>query len=231
MAVSVLQGGCAAEEETPDRRPEARVPNPSQETQPPIDRKRPEADVILVLGNSIAAGYGLDPQQAFPALLQERVDSLGWDYEVINAGLSGETTAGGLRRLEWLLQSPVDVLVIELGGNDGLRGLPTETTRDNLARMIDLARERSSGVSIILTGMQMPPNLGADYTERFREIYIELAREKDVALVPFLLEGVGGVARLNQPDGIHPTAEGQRIVAGNVWKTLRPLLEVRQEGH
>ena len=181
-------------------------------------------NTILVLGNSIAAGYGLSQGQAFPALLQHKVDSLGWGYNVINAGLSGETSAGGLRRINWLLRQPIDVLILELGGNDGLRGIKPEVTRKNLAAIIDTTRTRYPGARILLTGMQLPPNLGHEYTEQFRQIYPTLAKTKDISLVPFLLEGVGGIDSLNQDDGIHPTAEGQRIVAQNVWRELKPIL-------
>ena len=186
---------------------------------------------ILVLGNSLAAGYGLDsPDQAFPGLIQQKIDSLGWAFRVINAGVSGETTAGGLGRIDWLLRQRVDVLVLELGGNDGLRGIATETTRENLQAIIDRTRARYPDVQVVLAGMQIPPNLGQAYTTRFRDLYPALAEVADVHLVPFLLEGVGGVRRLNQGDGIHPTAEGQRIVAENVWETLKPVLEsIRQE--
>lgn len=181
---------------------------------------------ILVLGNSIAAGYGLDQpeRQAFPALLQQKIDSLGWRFEVRNAGVSGLTTSGGLSRIDWLLRRPVDVLVLELGGNDGLRGIDLDVTRRNLNAIIDSTQARYPEARILLTGMQIPPNLGEDYTRRFRELYPEVAEAQGVELVPFLLEDVGGVAALNQRDGIHPTAEGQRIVAANVWNRLRPLL-------
>jgi acyl-CoA thioesterase-1 len=179
---------------------------------------------ILVLGNSLAAGLGLDPSQAFPAVLQQKIDSLGWPFQVVNAGLSGETTAGGLRRIDWLLQRPVDVLILELGGNDGLRGVPVETTEENLKAIIDKTRARYPDARIVLAGMQMPPNLGADYTRRFRDVYPKVADEKDAALIPFLLEGVGGVASMMQGDGIHPTAAGQRIVAQNVWAVLELVL-------
>ncbi|GIV59088.1 arylesterase [Rhodocaloribacter litoris] len=184
---------------------------------------------ILFLGDSITAGYGLDPSQAFPARIQARIDSLGWPFRVVNAGLSGETSAGGLRRIDWLLQRPVDVLVLELGGNDGLRGIDPEVTKANLQAIIDKTRAAYPEARIILAGMQIPPNLGHDYTERFRQIYPELARENDLLLIPFLLEGVGGVPELNLPDGIHPTAEGHRIVAETVWQTLRPALEAMLE--
>lgn len=179
---------------------------------------------ILVLGNSIAAGAGVDSEQAFPALLQERIDSLGWSFEVVNAGVSGATTADGLNRLDWLLRDPVSVLLIELGGNDGLRGIPTEVTKRNLRAIIQTTRERYPGARIVLAGMQLPPNLGKDYTERFRQIYPALADEEDVTLIPFLLEDVGGIPELNQSDGIHPTAAGHRIIAETVWETLEPVL-------
>ncbi|GAB5519308.1 MAG: arylesterase [Rhodothermales bacterium] len=181
--------------------------------------------VVMMLGDSITAGYGIGEDNAFPALLQSRVDSLGWDVRIINAGLSGETSAGGLRRIDWLLREPIDVLLIELGGNDGLRGTAPEVTRENLQGIIDLARERYPDVTLIMAGMQVPPNLGADYTAQFRDLYPDLARENDTALIPFILEGVGGVPSLNLPDGIHPTAEGHAILAETVWDTLEPILE------
>ena len=190
------------------------------------DTARAERTInVLVLGNSLAAGYGLSPDEAFPAVLQRKVDSLGWPVRIINAGLSGETSAGGLRRIEWLLRERIDVLILELGANDGLRGIDPEVTRRNLQGIIDSVRARYPDADIILAGMQLPPNLGPDYTAAFRAIYPELARANDAHLIPFLLEGVGGVPELNQADGIHPTAEGQRIVAENVWRVLRPVLE------
>lgn len=185
--------------------------------------------VVLFLGNSLSAGYGVEPDSAFPNLIKARIDSLGWNVEIVNAGLSGETTSGGLRRIDWLLRRPVDVLVLELGGNDGLRGIPTEVTRSNLQAIIDKTRTRYPDAEIILAGMQIPPNLGHEYTRDFREIYPSLAEENDAHLIPFLLEGVGGVERLMQGDGIHPTEEGHRLVAENVWDILRSVLEDRQE--
>lgn len=185
---------------------------------------------VLVLGNSIAAGSGVDPKQAFPALLQQKVDSLGWNVRIVNAGLSGETTAGGRRRLDWLLRQPVDVLLIELGGNDGLRGVDPGTTQRNLQAMIDTARAHYPDVRILLAGMQIPPNLGPEYTKTFKQIYPTLAEKNDVALIPFLLEGVGGVDSLMQSDGMHPNAAGHRRVATNVWNELKPILAaLRQE--
>ena len=179
---------------------------------------------ILFLGNSLTAGYGLDPDDAFPARIQARIDSLGWNFRVVNAGLSGETSAGGLRRINWLLRQPVDVLVLELGANDGLRGTPLDETRRNLQAIIDRAREKNPGIRIVIAGMEVPPNLGEAYTTEFRTLYADLADANDAALIPFLLDGVGGIPELNLPDGIHPTAEGHAILAGTVWDTLKPVL-------
>jgi acyl-CoA thioesterase I len=186
--------------------------------------RRAEGPVILVLGNSIAAGYGLELEQAFPHLLQQKIDSLGLPHRVINAGLSGETTAAGVERLPWMLRQPVDILIIELGGNDGLRGIPPEATRQNLRRMIEIARRRYPNIDIVLCGMLAPPNMGRAYTDAFQAVFPEVASEKGVVLLPFILEGVAGEPELNQPDGIHPTPVGHRIVAQNVWEVLRPLL-------
>jgi acyl-CoA thioesterase-1 len=186
----------------------------------------PSALRVLVLGNSIAAGYGLDdPDLAFPALLQQKADSLGWNVQVQNAGESGMTTAGGRSRIGWLLQQEVDVLVLELGGNDGLRGVDPSATRDNLSAIIDSTLARYPDARVLLAGMQIPPNLGPEYTEQFRSVYPEVARAYDrVTLIPFVLEGVGGVDRFMQSDGIHPNAQGQRRVARTVWDQLKPIL-------
>lgn len=179
---------------------------------------------ILVLGDSLAAGYGLDSAEAFPALIQEKIDAKGWNFKVVNAGLSGDTTAGGLRRINWVLKQKVDILVLELGGNDGLRGIPIETTRANLKGIVQRTRAKYPDAQIVIAGMRMPPNLGADYVKKFEELFPALAKETKSALVPFVLEGVGGSIELNQSDRIHPTAEGHRIVAENVWRVLQPLL-------
>jgi acyl-CoA thioesterase-1 len=181
---------------------------------------------LLVLGDSLAAGYGVDPREAYPGVLQGWIDRLGLSYEVVNAGVSGDTTAGGLRRLGWQLRRPVDILLIELGGNDGLRGLAPEATRTNLVSIIDTVRARRPGVRVVLSGMQMPPNMGTEYASRFRAVFPEVARDRGCVLVPHLLEGVGGVPSLNLPDLIHPTPEGHRVVASNIWVVLKPLLEV-----
>lgn len=177
--------------------------------------------IILFYGNSLTAGYGIDLDQAFPALIQKRLDSLGLDYTVINSGVSGETTSGGLNRLNWVLNQKVDVFVLELGANDGLRGVPLKETKQNLQEIIDLVREKNSDTQIILAGMQIPPNMGPEYTEEFRNIFPELAEKNEIPLIPFLLEGVAGNPDLNLEDGIHPTAEGHKILSENVWKILR----------
>jgi len=180
---------------------------------------------ILFFGDSITAGYGVGKDQAFPALIQEKIDSLGLNYEVINGGLSGETSAGGLRRIDWMLQREIDIMILELGGNDGLRGIDLETTKENLQKIIDKTQQKYPQVKIILAGMQVPPNLGTDYTKQFRSIYPELARQNNLPLIPFILEGVGGVEELNLPDGIHPTAEGHKIIAETVWNELLKHLQ------
>lgn len=183
-----------------------------------------EPKTLLFFGDSLTAGYGLDPDEAFPALVQQKLDASGLAWRVVNAGLSGETTAGGLRRLDWILRQPVDIFVIELGGNDGLRGIDPETSRSNLESMIRRIRERYPAIKIVLSGMQMPTNMGPAYTSQFAAMYPALAQRTAVTLIPFLLEGVGGVPELNLPDGIHPTAEGHKIVAETVWRALKPLL-------
>lgn len=189
---------------------------------------RDEVKTIVFFGDSLTAGYGLDPSQAFPALIQEKINRRGWKFRAVNAGLSGETTAGGLRRIDWVLQRPIDVFVLELGANDGLRGLPVEHAKKNLQAIIDRVRHKYPQVKLLLAGMQMPANLGRDYTTRFREMFPELARANQAALIPFLLAGVGGVPELNLPDGIHPTPAGHKIVAENVWAVLEPVLQSLQ---
>lgn len=180
--------------------------------------------VILCFGNSLTAGMGLDVEEAFPAVIEQKLDSLGLSYKVINAGLSGETTASGKNRVEWILNQKVDIFVLELGANDGLRGIPPRETKNNLQAIIDVVREKNPDTKIILAGMQMPPNLGKDYTTEFKNIFPELAEKNNIELIPFLLENVAGNPELNQGDGIHPTAEGQKILAENVWLVLKDIL-------
>ncbi|MEE2708920.1 MAG: arylesterase [Gemmatimonadota bacterium] len=183
-----------------------------------------EKKTILFFGDSLAAGFGIDPDLAFPALIQKKIDALGWDFTVVNAGLSGETTAGGVRRIDWVLQRKIDLLFLELGGNDGLRGIDLGSTKANLQKIIDRTRAIYPDVRVVLAGMQIPPNMGPEYIQRFRAIYPEIADENEVALLPFLLKDVGGKKKLNLADGIHPTPEGHNIVAETVWEIMGPVL-------
>jgi acyl-CoA thioesterase-1 len=182
---------------------------------------------IVFLGDSLTAGLGVQTTEAFPALIAEKIRAASLPFDVENAGLSGDTSAGGLRRIDWLLQRPIDVLVLELGANDGLRGLDLKSMQANLQAIIDKTKEKNSQAKIVLAGMQVPPNLGAEYATGFERAYRELARENNAVLIPFLLEGVGGHRDLNQPDLIHPTAAGHRIVADLVWRTLEPILRAK----
>lgn len=185
----------------------------------------PTADAprVVILGDSLTAGLGLDRAQSFPSLLQARLDREGYNYQVVNAGVSGDTSAGGLRRLDWALEGNVRVLVVELGANDGLRGLPPSAMKRNLSEII--TRAKSRGITVLLTGMEAPPNYGAAYTSEFRQVFSDLASEHRVIFVPFFLEGVAGNPALNQRDGIHPNPEGARIVERTLWQALEPLLE------
>jgi acyl-CoA thioesterase I len=180
---------------------------------------------ILYLGDSITAGYGLSEEQAFPNLVQEKAEAAGFNTITVNAGVSGDTSTGGLNRLGWLLKNQVDILVLELGGNDGLRGVDLDLTASNLSEIIVQTKKAWPNVKVVVAGMMVPPNLGHEYTTSFREIFPALARDHKAELIPFVLEGVGGIKELNLPDGIHPTAEGHQIVAETVWETIAPLLE------
>lgn len=179
---------------------------------------------IVILGDSITAGYGLDPQEAYPARLQQKIDAAGRPFSVANAGVSGDTTAGGLRRVAWAMAKGADILVIALGGNDGLRGISPEETKKNLLGIIAKARAKNPDVEIFVAGMQMPDNMGSSFIARFKAVFAEVAQESKATLIPFLLEGIGGIENLNQADGIHPTIEGQAKVAENVWKLLEPAI-------
>ena len=181
-----------------------------------------EVPVVLCLGDSLTAGFGLPQDQSYPSLLQQRLRDGGYPHRVVNAGVSGDTSAGGLARLDWLLRQRVDVMILALGGNDGLRALSTQALESNLSQIIERAQAR--GIRILLAGMRMPANYGADYQRRFAAVYPALAKRHGVSLLPFLLEGVAGDTSLNQPDGIHPTAEGARKVSETVWNSLKPLL-------
>ncbi|MDO9552361.1 arylesterase [Rhodonellum sp.] len=183
-----------------------------------------EKKLILFFGNSLTAGYGIEAEDAFPGLVASRIDSLGLDYRIINGGLSGETTASGVARLEWFLEEEPDIFILELGGNDGLRGIAISETEKNLRAMIQMVKAKYPKTRILLAGMQIPPNMGQDYASGFRELYPRVSQEENVTLIPFLLEGVAGNPALNLPDGIHPTEEGHLIVFETIWEFLAPLI-------
>jgi acyl-CoA thioesterase-1 len=187
-----------------------------------------ERPAVVFLGTSLTAGLGVEPEQAYPALLQQKIDSAGLGFRVVNAGVSGETSAGARRRIDWLLREPVAVLVVETGANDGLRGLPPDSLRANIQGIVDRTRELRPDAQVVLVGMRVPPNYGRAYSQQFERIYPELARANKTELVPFLLDKVGGVASLNQPDGVHPTAEGQKLMAETVWRVLEGVLREQQ---
>lgn len=183
---------------------------------------------IVVLGDSITAGYGLDPTQAYPSLLQQKIDTAGLPFVIVNAGVSGDTTSGGLRRIEWALGPGADVLIIALGGNDGLRGISPKQTAENLAGIIKRARTKVPALAVIVAGMQMPGNMGREFVEQFNAVFPAVAKENDAVLLPFLIEGVGGIAEFNQADLIHPNAEGQKRVAENAWTVLQKVVKSRE---
>jgi acyl-CoA thioesterase-1 len=211
-------GACGPD--APPREPPAAAPPATSPQAAPAPSARPR---IVALGDSLTAGLGLPPELAYPTLLQQRLDAAGLDYEVVNAGVSGDTSAGGRRRLEWSLDGNVRVLILALGANDGLRGLPVAEVRRNLGAIIEHAQSR--GITVVLAGMEAPPNFGRTYVSEFHQVYPDLAKQYGLVLLPFLLDGVAGVPSLNQRDGIHPTAEGARIVAENLWTVLEPILE------
>ena len=222
-AIAIVAAGVSACGQAPPAAAQAE-PSLVSDGSPRADRRfGADALRLVVLGDSLTAGLGLEATEAYPARLQERLDAAGYHVQVVNAGVSGDTTAGGLRRLEWALDGDAEVLVVALGGNDGLRGLPVDQMRQNLSQIITTARAR--GVEVLLAGMEAPPNFGEVYTAAFRNVFHQLAREHDVALVPFLLEGVAGVPDLNQSDGIHPNAEGAARVAEHVWPAVEPLVQ------
>jgi acyl-CoA thioesterase-1 len=203
-----------------------KAPSPEQESATKDSSASAQTvKTVLFFGNSLTAGYGLDPSEAFPALIQKKIDSLDMPYKVVNAGVSGETSSGGNSRIDWILQQPVDVFVLELGANDGLRGIPTAETKKNLQAITDKVKAKYPEAKLVIAGMQIPPNMGQAYATSFMKLFPELASENNAALIPFLLQGVGGEASLNLQDGIHPTAEGHKILAENVWSVLKPVLE------
>jgi acyl-CoA thioesterase I len=222
LAVSALVAGCGRERDAPERGPELRGASAPAAAGPVDSAAVAQRPRIVFLGDSLSAGYGVTKEQSIPSLVQRHLDAEGYNYEVVNQGVSGDTSAGGVSRLEWSLSGDVRILVVELGGNDGLRGLPVETTKQNISQIIATAKHR--GVRVLLTGMEAPPSYGPLYTSQFRQLFRDLAREHDVAFMPFFLEEVAGNPALNQPDGIHPNPEGAVIVEQAVWKSLKPLL-------
>jgi acyl-CoA thioesterase-1 len=225
-AALILAGlACAADAcggGKPDEAPKATTAPPPVSLAAPRPEPAPARPRIVALGDSLTAGLGLPQEAAYPALLQQRLDAEGLAYEVVNAGVSGDTSAGGLSRLDWALDGDVRVLIVALGGNDALRGLPVDELRRNLSAIVE--RARAGKIKVLLAGMEAPPNYGRSYIVAFHQVYADLAARPDVTFVPFLLEGVAGIAALNQRDGIHPTAEGARIVADTMWRALRPML-------
>lgn len=226
-AMMFLLAACARSEQAPAPGSSDGTPGAVPRAGGLSSRLPADAPILLFLGTSLTAGLGVDPDSAYPAVVQRRLDSLGLGWRVVNAGLSGETSAGARRRLDWLLQGPIRVLVIETGANDGLRGQGVDSTRANLEAIIARARVYDSTMTIVLAGMEVPPNLGPRYASAFRALFRDLARSEHLPLIPFLLEGVGGVDSLNQADGIHPTPAGHRIVAENVWRVVGPLMAVQ----
>ena len=218
--MAVLMYSCGNSNSTEEKL-KTKKPTKTDEIVEVADSKK----TILCFGDSITAGYGLDDSSdAFPGVLQAKVDSLGLDYVVVNSGLSGETTAGGRSRITWVLNQAIDIFILELGANDGLRGVPLAETRANLQAIIDVVRDKNPSATIILAGMELPPNMGQDYTSEFRSIFSDLAKLNDLEFVPFILKDVGGIASLNQSDGIHPTVAGHEIVANTVWEVLETVV-------
>ena len=221
LAVASSIAGCSSGVDAP--------PASVKTSEQPAVAQQPKAAAkrrIVVLGDSLTAGLGLPADQAYPSLLQQRLDANGFNYEVVNAGVSGDTSAGGLSRLDWALDGDVRVLIVALGGNDALRALPADELKQNLSRIIERAQARH--IAVMLAGMEAPPNFGRDYLVSFHQVYPALAKQYHVAFLPFLLDGVAGNTELNQRDGIHPTAQGARIVADNVWTALKPIVEEQQ---
>jgi acyl-CoA thioesterase I len=186
--------------------------------------------VVLFFGTSLTAGLGLNPEQAFPALIEKKAEAEGVSITVVNGGLSGETTAGAARRIDWVLRTPVDLVVIESGANDALRGLSPEAARANIERVIAVVKQKQPAAKIVLIQMEAPPNMGPAYTRSFRTMNSDIANREGIQLLPFLLDGVAGIARLNQPDGMHPNVAGERIVADNVWRALKPIVAQLDRG-
>ena len=227
VLLSALAMACGGRDAARDTATSTKPPSPA-ESPAVVDSAPAQLDArrtILFLGTSLTAGLGLEPDSAYPQQIQRKIDASKLPYQVVNAGVSGETSAGLLRRLDWVLRRPADVVVVETGANDGLRGLPVDATRATIANVLARIRRERPDAKILLVQMEAPPNLGPEYTSAFHAMFPELAREHGVTLLPFLLEGVAGEPRLNQSDGIHPNNQGERIVAENVWRVLQPMLK------
>ncbi|HKH91037.1 MAG TPA: arylesterase [Gemmatimonadaceae bacterium] len=227
VLLSALAMACGGRDAARDTATSTKPPSPA-ESPAVVDSAPAQLDArrtILFLGTSLTAGLGLEPDSAYPQQIQRKIDASKLPYQVVNAGVSGETSAGLLRRLDWVLRRPADVVVVETGANDGLRGLPVDATRATIANVLARIRRERPDAKILLVQMEAPPNLGPEYTSAFHAMFPELAREHGVSLLPFLLEGVAGEPRLNQSDGIHPNNQGERIVAENVWRVLQPMLK------
>jgi len=221
LGVLSLSSACR-KSETPAE-PVIRLASAGSSAATRVSTRPEERPIIVAFGDSLTAGFGLTEEQSFTTLLQRKLDENGHKYHVVNSGVSGDTSAGGVSRLDWSLDGNIKFLILELGGNDGLRGLPVANMKKNLAEIIE--RSQARGVTVILAGMEAPPNLGDDYTREFRQAYRDLAKKYKLTFIPFVLEGVGGQAAYNQPDGIHPNAEGEKIMTENVWQSLEPLLQ------
>jgi acyl-CoA thioesterase-1 len=219
IVLALFGAGCGNDQNTSATKKTEDFKDTTSTPAAPTDLKN-----ILFFGTSLTAGLGVDPEQAYPALIQDKIDSLNLPYKVINAGLSGETSAAGKNRIDWLLKQPVDIFVLELGANDGLRGVAVPETKANLQDLIDRVKKKYPRAKLVITGMQMPPSMGQQYTTDFKNLFPAIAKENKMSYVPFLLEGVGGVPSLIQDDGLHPNAKGHIILAENVWKILQSLL-------
>ncbi|MEP7087622.1 MAG: arylesterase [Gemmatimonadota bacterium] len=224
-ALALLAAACSRDGSRRERAKEMRDTGHGSDSSAGASAQAKDArKTILFVGTSLTAGYGLDPQQAYPSLIQRRLDSLGYNYEAINAGVSGETSSGALHRMPWLLKQPFDVFVLETGANDGLRGLPVDSLRANIQQIIDDVKRTHPLAKIMLVGMAALPNMGSGYVKGFMTLYPQLAKKNQVAFLPFLLEGVGGIDTLNQRDMVHPNPRGAAIIAETVWEALEPLL-------
>lgn len=221
FSVLVLLVACKSDNVKKENNSETNSPKTETEQAQTSSSKK-----IVFFGDSLTAGYGLeDVNDAFPGVIQDKIDALNLDYSIVNSGISGETTTGGKNRIDWVLNEEPTVFILELGANDGLRGVPLQQTKENLQFIIDAVKEKYPSTKIILAGMQLPPNMGQTYTTEFKNLFPSLAEKNDSYLIPFLLDNVGGIASLNQSDGIHPTKEGHKIMATNVWNVLKPILK------